>query len=332
MRKKVLVVGGAGYIGSHMVRMLVEAKRSVVVYDNLSTGKRQMVDSHATFVKGDTRDAFALRKLFRLHKFDSVICFAASLIVPESVAKPLEYYENNVAAVVNLLKAMREAGVDYFVFSSTAATYGEPKRMPVREDDPKEPTSPYGMSKLMTERVLRDLNIAEPDFRYAALRYFNVCGAHPSGTLGAMKKKETLLIPNVLRAVRQGPAHPLIIFGDDYKTPDGTCQRDYVHVVDICSAHLLALRYLERGGKSDVFNLGCGKGYSVKEVVDAAEKALSLHVPVKYSPRRAGDPSRVVASSAKAARILKWKPTFDLRSMIETAWRWEQKKAGNKTA
>ena len=328
---RVLVTGGAGYIGSHMTRMLLEDGQAVTVFDDLSTGSRKLLQKRAEFVRGDLRSAADVKKLFRGRRFDAVIHFAASLVVPESVEKPLEYYENNVGSALNLLKAMDERGVSYFVFSSTAATYGEPKRMPVREDDPKEPASPYGMSKLMTERILRDFGVARPTFRYAALRYFNVCGAHPSGELGAMKEKETLLIPNVLRAIRQGPKHPLHVFGDDYPTSDGTCVRDYVHVMDICSAHLLALRYLKRGGKSDVFNLGSGKGFSVKEVVRTAERVLKMRVPVKISPRRAGDPSRVVASSTKAGRLLKWKPAYDLRSIIETAWRWEQRKGQNVT-
>jgi UDP-glucose 4-epimerase len=328
MKNKIVVTGGAGYIGSHMVRMLIEAGYPVTIFDNLSTGKRALVHPRAEFVRGDLRNPSDVDRLFKRRRVASVIHFAASIIVPESVAQPLLYYDNNVGATINLLASMKKYGVHHFVFSSTAATYGEPKRMPVQESDPQVPTNPYGGSKLMVEKILKDLSFAEPEFRYVSLRYFNVCGAHPSGKLGPMKEKETLLIPNVLKAVRLGASNPLKVFGDDYNTPDGTCLRDYIHVVDLCNAHLKAMNYLKRGGKSDVFNLGNGKGYSVKQIVKATEKALDVRVPVKIVPRRPGDPSRIVASTAKAWRVLRWKPAYTLPEIIDTAWRWELQKAG----
>ena len=323
-KNSILVTGGAGYIGSHMVRMLIDNGYKVTILDNLSTGNRRAIHPKADFVLGDLRQPEDIRRVFSGRRFDVVIHFAASLIVPESVAEPLQYYGNNVGAPVNLLSVMMEKGVSRFIFSSTAATYGNPKRVPVLETDPAVPASPYGQSKLMVEKILKDLAVAQPSFRYVALRYFNVCGAHPSGDLGPMKKKDTLLIPNVLRAIRQGPKHPLHVFGDDYPTSDGTCIRDYVHVSDLCSAHLLALKYLKRGGKSDLFNLGNGKGFSVKQVVRAAERVLGVKVPVKISPRRPGDPARVFTSIAKARRVLGWKPVFNLERMIQTAWVWQK--------
>ena len=320
--KRILVTGGAGYIGSHMARLLIDQGYRVSIIDNLSTGNRRLVHPKADFVRGDLLDPADVRRLFSSRRFDAVMHFAASIVVPESVAEPLKYYENNVGATVNLLNATLKKGVTRFIFSSTAATYGEPKRVPVLETDPTVPTSPYGQSKLMAEKVLKDLVAVQPQFRYVSLRYFNACGAHPSGDLGPMKEKETLLIPNVLRAIRRGPKHPLNIFGDDYPTRDGTCIRDYVHVSDLCSAHLLALKYLYRGGRSDLFNLGNGKGFSVKQVVHAAERVLGVRVPVKISPRRPGDPARIVAGTAKARRVLGWKPRLDLDQIIRTAWAW----------
>ena len=324
-KSSILVTGGAGYIGSHMVRLLVDQGHRVSIFDNLSTGNRRLLHPKADFVRGDLRDPADILRVFSGRRFDAVIHFAASLVVPESVAEPLKYYENNVNATVNLLNVMMKKGAMRFIFSSTAATYGNPKRVPVLETDIGVPTSPYGQSKLMVEKILKDLAVAQPSFRYAALRYFNVCGAHPSGDLGPMKEKDTLLIPNVLRAIRQGPKHPLHIYGDDYPTPDGTCIRDYVHVSDLCSAHRLALEYLKRGGKSDLFNLGNGKGFSVKQVVRAAERVLGLKVPVKISPRRPGDPARVYTSIAKAGKVLRWKPVFNLDRIIQTAWAWQKK-------
>ncbi len=329
-KSSILVTGGAGYIGSHMARMLIDEGHQVSIIDNLSTGNRRLVHPKADFAHGDLRDPADIRRFFSGRKFDAVMHFAASIVVPESVAEPLKYYENNVSATVNLLNGMLKKGVMRFIFSSTAATYGEPRRVPVLETDFAVPTSPYGQSKLMAEKVLKDLAIAQGLFRYVALRYFNACGAHPSGELGPMKEKETLLIPNVLRAIRQGAKRPLTIFGDDYPTQDGTCIRDYVHVSDLCSAHLLALKYLKAGGKSDLFNLGNGKGFSVKQVVGAAERVLGVKVPVKISPRRPGDPARIVASAAKAKKVLGWKPRLNLDQIIRTAWEWECKSVSKK--
>ena len=324
-KNSILVTGGAGYIGSHMVRLLVDEGHRVSIADNLSTGNKRLVHPKADFALVDLRDKAAVLRFFAKRRIETVMHFAASLIVPESVADPLKYYENNVSSTVNLLNGCLKNGVKNFIFSSTAATYGQPKTVPVRETDIGVPASPYGQSKLMMEKILKDVSIAYPSFRYVVLRFFNVCGAHPSGDLGPMKKKDTLLIPNVLRAVQQGPKYPLNIFGTDYPTKDGTCVRDYVHVSDLCTAHLAALKYLKKGGKSDLFNLGNGKGFSVKEVVQAAERVLGVKVPVKYSPRRPGDPARVYTSISKAWKVLGWKPQFELDEILQTAWAWQQK-------
>ncbi len=321
MKKIILVTGGAGYIGSHMVRTLKESGYEPVVMDDLSTGRRSFVPKSVAFVQGDLRSPRDIEKVFRRYPMDAVMHFAASIVVPESVAHPICYYENNVVASLHLLKAMLKHRVKYLIFSSTAATYGEPKRIPVKETDETSPTSPYGQSKLMFEKILKDSS-AVNDFSYSSLRYFNACGAHPAGDLGPAKEKETLLIPNILRTAKGEKAF-LTIFGDDYPTPDGTCIRDYIHVMDLCQAHLLALKALKRGIRNDVFNLGNGKGYSVKEVVDMAEKIIGKKIRVKIKARRPGDPARVVASAEKARRVFKWRPKMNLRRILETAWRWE---------
>jgi UDP-glucose 4-epimerase len=328
--KCVLVTGGAGYIGSHMARLLAEQGFFVVVLDNLSLGCRESLPKKAAFVDGDLCFKSDIESLFRRYRFDAVMHLAALSVVSESVADPLKYYENNVSATLNLLEAMVEHKVMRFVFSSTAAIYGESGRAPARETNPASPRSPYGMSKLMVENALKDLSSAVPRFRYVTLRYFNACGAHPSGDLGPMKENETLLIPNILRAVRQGPKRPLNLFGDDYPTSDGTCIRDYVHVMDLCTAHLSALAYLDRGGKSGAFNLGSGRGYSVWQIIRMAERVLKTRVPVRILPRRPGDPARIVADASKAGRVLKWKPQFDLEAIVRTAWAWDIRRSGRK--
>ena len=322
MKKKILVTGGAGYIGSHMARDLVEAGYAVLVFDNLSTGHKRLVPRGADFMKGDLRNREDIKKAFEKHSIDAVMHFAASIVVPESVAHPTDYYENNVLASIHLLKMMLRYKVKYLIFSSTAATYGEPKHIPVNETDETVPTSPYGQSKLMFEKILHDTAVSH-GLRYVSLRYFNACGAHPSGTLGPLKKNETLLIPNILKAAKNKNAR-LTIFGDDYPTPDGTCIRDYVHVCDLCRAHLLALKKLKKGMTNGIFNLGTQKGYSVKEVLRAAEKVIGKKIPVKIVGRRPGDPSKIVASTKKARRLLGWKPEMDLCQIIRTAWEWEK--------
>ncbi len=321
--KKVLVVGGAGYIGSCMVRTLIAHRFPAVVFDNLSTGHRDLVPRGVPFVRGDLRSPRDVRAAFRLHDVDAVMHFAASSLVGESVQDPLKYYGNNVSACVNLLRAMGEHGVKRFIFSSTAAVFGEPARLPIREDDPKVPTNPYGQSKLAIEHMLRDV-ARTGTLSYVILRYFNACGAHASGEIGERHDPETHLIPNILKALT-GEKKKLVIFGDDYPTPDGTCVRDYIHIEDLCDAHLLALKALRRGMKSDVFNLGNGSGYSVKAILRAVEKVAGRRVPFTVGPRRPGDPARLVASAAKAARALGWKPKRTLEDIVSSAWRWESK-------
>jgi len=318
---KVLVVGGAGYIGSAMTEKLLEAGHEVTVFDNLSTGHRQFVPKKALFVKGDLRKLSDVKKLFRARKFDAVMHFAASALVGESVADPFKYYENNVLACLHLLKVMREKKVRLFIFSSTCATFGEPKNIPIKDDDEQNPVNPYGRSKLMIEKVLDDLS-HKGDIRHITLRYFNACGAAASGKCGERHDPETHLIPNVLKAA-SGKKKGLVIFGNDYDTPDGTCARDYIHISDIVEAHLLALNALKKGMKSDFFNLGNGNGYSVMEIVAEAEKITGKKINVKVGPRRPGDPARLVGDASKAARVLGWCPTRDLGEIIRSAWAWE---------
>lgn len=323
--KRVLVIGGAGYIGSHMVRALQRGKLEPIVFDDLSTGHRDLVPENVVFVQGDLKNESDVRSCLQKHPVDAVMHFAASSLVGESVEDPLKYYENNVAAAVNLLKAMRDARVDRFIFSSTAATYGEPKRIPIVETDPTEPTNPYGQSKLAIEHMLRDVSRSS-NFTYISLRYFNACGAHLQAETGERHTIETHLIPNVLKAAA-GEKSEITIFGENYDTPDGTCIRDYVHVEDLCSAHLAALQALGRGAKAEVFNLGNGSGFSVREIIRAAEKVTGRKIPVKAGARRPGDPARLVAGAEKARKVLGWTPQLDLDAIIRTAWAWEEKDA-----
>ena len=325
---RILVVGGAGYIGSNMVRKLLENKHQVVVFDNLSTGHREFVPKQATFVKGDLRNTADIERLFKGHKPAAVMHFAASALVGESVENPLKYYENNVSACVNLLKVMTAQKVKYFIFSSTCATFGEPKNIPIDELHPQNPVNPYGWSKLMIEKILADLS-RNGQIRYAALRYFNACGAHASAEVGERHDPETHLIPNVLK-VLTGEKKELSVFGDDYDTPDGTCIRDYIHIEDLASAHLLALDQLTKGMASDVFNLGNGNGYSVKEIIRAVERVTGKRVKFKICDRRPGDPARLVGSSKKAKKILGWQPKMGLSEIIESAWKWELKNCPQK--
>ncbi len=320
---KVLVAGGAGYIGSNMVRKLIEKKHSPVVFDNLSTGHKQLLAKKVPFVKGDLRCFEDISAALKKHKVDAVMHFAAAALVGESVTNPLKYYDNNVSATVQLLKAMQQAKIKYFIFSSTCAVFGEPKRIPMVEDDPKSPVNPYGESKWMIETILKD-HAKATDFRYVALRYFNACGAHPSGEIGELHEPEAHLIPNILK-VLTGEKKELQIFGDDYDTPDGTCVRDYVHIEDLAEAHLAALEYLKKGNKSDAFNLGSGNGYSVKEIVQEVEKVTGKKVKVRMCPRRPGDPAKLIATSEKALKILGWKPHLGLDEIVRSAWNWEKR-------
>lgn len=321
MNKTIIIIGGAGYIGSHMVRTLMEENFAPVVFDNLSTGHSEFVPKEVPFIKGDLRNESDIKKIFKQFSVDTVMHFAASALVSESMSNPIKYYDNNVSACINLLKAMLENKIKRFIFSSTCSVYGEHEKMPLREDSETNPTNPYGRSKLMIEEILID-TARTYDFSYISLRYFNVAGAHPSGKIGELHNPETHLIPNILKVVT-GQKERLIIFGDDYPTPDGTCIRDYIYIEDLIQAHLLALKALRRGTKSNIFNLGNGYGYSVKEVVRAVEKATGEKVNFKIEPRRPGDPARLIASYEKAKEVLGWYPKGDLEQIVQSAWKWE---------
>lgn len=319
----VLVCGGAGYIGSHAVRALLEAKREVIVLDNMQTGHVEAVPENIKLALGDLRDTEFLTRVFKENKIDGVIHFAADSLVGESMTNPAKYFENNVVGSMNLLNTMKEFNVKNIVFSSTAATYGEPKNIPILEIDETKPTNPYGESKLMVEKLLKWYDYAY-GIKYTALRYFNVAGAYPTGEIGEDHNPETHLIPIILQ-VALGKREKIGIYGDDYPTEDGTCIRDYVHVMDLVDAHILALDRLKNGGESTVYNLGNGEGFSVKQVIDVARKVTKHPIPAEVSPRRAGDPAKLVASSEKAMKELKWKPKYaSLNSIIETAWKWHK--------
>jgi len=319
----ILVCGGAGYIGSHAVHALVEKGEQVVIVDNLQTGHRGALNPAAKFYEGDVRDAAVLDKIFTENKIEAVIHFAANSLVGESMEKPLLYFNNNVYGMQVLLEAMVRYGVDKIVFSSTAATYGEPKRVPIHEDDETCPTNTYGETKLTMEKMMKWVSRAN-GVRYVSLRYFNAAGALPDGSIGEDHKTETHLIPLILQ-VPTGRRDYITVFGDDYPTPDGTCLRDYIHVVDLADAHVLALEYLRKGGASDIFNLGNGQGFSVKEMIAAAEKATGRSIKVEIGARRAGDPAQLIASSEKARTVLGWKPQFtDVEQVIGTAWKWHE--------
>ena len=317
----ILVCGGAGYIGSHAVHQLIARGEEVVIVDNLQTGHRGALHPQATFCEGDIRDAAALDRIFTERSIEAVIHFAANSLVGESMEQPLLYFNNNVYGMQVLLEAMVRHGVDKIVFSSTAAVYGEPKRVPIREDDETNPTNAYGETKLTMEKRMKWVSRAD-GVRYVSLRYFNAAGALPDGSIGEDHKTETHLIPLILQ-VPTGRRSHITIYGDDYPTPDGTCLRDYIHVVDLADAHMCALDYLRRGGESDIFNLGSGSGFSVKEMIAAAEKATGRTIAVEIGARRAGDPAQLIASSEKARTVLGWQPQFtDVEEVIGTAWRW----------
>ena len=319
----ILVTGGAGYIGSHTVYALIESGAEVVVADNLSTGHRGAVHPQAKFYELDIRDRGALDELFAREDISGVIHFAASSLVGESMEKPLTYYDNNLGGTLTLLQAMISVDIRHIVFSSTAAVYGEAGEMPIREDAPTHPTNCYGETKLAMERMLAWVSRAH-DLSYAALRYFNAAGAHPSGAIGEAHDPETHLIPLILQ-VPNGKREKVYIFGDDYPTKDGTCLRDYIHVTDLADAHILALDYLQKGGASEVFNLGNGVGFTVREVLDLARQVTGEPIPADIAPRRAGDPAKLVASSEKIKTTLGWKPRYDsLETIIDTAWTWHR--------
>ena len=320
MNSSILVTGGAGYIGSHAVKALIAAGERVVALDNLSRGHRAAVHAEATFLQLDLLDTDAIAKAMKEHRVDRVLHFAALTYVGESVEQPLEYYRNNVAGAVSLLQAMERASVRKIVFSSTAATYGE-AATPLVEEAEQNPINPYGRSKLFVEKILADVAIADPDFSYVALRYFNVAGCAADGSIGEDHKPETHLIPLAIQTAL-GQRESLTIYGDDYPTPDGTCIRDYVHVEDLIDAHLLALERLETPGGA-AFNVGIGRGYSVREVIDAVRRVTGREVPAKVGPRRAGDPAELWASGERLRSELGWSPKYDsLDRIVETAWRW----------
>ena len=319
----ILVLGGAGYIGSHTVYELIDAGRDVVVADNLLTGFRAAVHPKARFYHLDIRDRAALDVLFQAEKIDGVIHFAASSQVGESMSDPLKYYDNNLHGTMVLLSAMVAHGVDKIVFSSTAAAYGEPEQVPILETDRTVPTNCYGETKLSMERMMAWVSQAH-GLRYVALRYFNAAGAHPSGSIGEAHTPETHLIPIILQ-VPNGQRDKVSIFGGDYPTRDGTCVRDYIHVTDLAQAHILALDYLLAGGENNVFNLGNGVGFPNNEVVEEARSVTGHPIPAEVAPRRAGDPAQLVASSEKAKAVLGWKPKYDdLNTIVATAWKWHQ--------
>ena len=319
----ILVTGGAGYIGSHTVYALIEAGHRAVIVDNLLTGHAQAVHPEATFYRGDIRDKDFLCGVMLRENIDAVIHFAACSLVGESVSHPLKYYDNNLCGTKVLLEAMVQCGVDKIVFSSTAATYGEPERIPILESDRTCPTNPYGETKLAMEKMFNWVGAAH-GIRFVSLRYFNACGAHESGCIGEAHAPESHLIPLILQ-VPLGKRECIRVFGDDYPTKDGTCVRDYIHVCDLASAHILAAEYLEKGGQSDIFNLGNGVGFTVQEIIDAAEEVVGEAIPRKAMERRAGDPAQLVAGSDKARTILGWKPRFaDLDTIIGSAWKWHK--------
>lgn len=318
----VLVLGGAGYIGSHTVDRLVEAGKDVVVVDSLVTGHLAAVRKEAKFYQGDLADKDFMRKVFTENPdIDAVIHFAAFSLVAESMKDPLKYFDNNTADMVKLLEVMNEFDIKYIVFSSTAATYGIPEKMPIYEDDPQLPINPYGESKLMMEKIMRWADEAY-GIKFVALRYFNVAGAKPDGSIGEDHHPETHLLPIVLQ-VAMGEREKLQIFGDDYNTPDGTNVRDYVHPFDLADAHILAVDYLRNGNESSAFNLGSSTGFSNLEIVKAAREVTGKEIPAEIAARRGGDPDTLIAASEKARKVLGWKPEFDdIHKIIETAWKW----------
>ncbi|MYU93649.1 UDP-glucose 4-epimerase GalE [Ligilactobacillus salivarius] len=317
-----LVLGGAGYIGSHTVDRLIEKGEKTIVVDSLVTGHRQAVNKDAKFYQGDIADKDFMRQVFKENSdIDAVIHFAAYSLVAESMKKPLKYFDNNTAGMVKLLEVMNEFSIDKIVFSSTAATYGIPEEVPIKETTPQNPINPYGESKLMMEKIMRWADKAY-GIKFVPLRYFNVAGTKPDGSIGEDHIPETHLLPIVLQ-VAMGKRDKLQIFGDDYNTPDGTNIRDYVHPLDLADAHILAVDYLKAGNPSTAFNLGSSTGFSNREILEAARKVTNKEIPAEIAPRRGGDPDVLVASSTKAREVLGWKPQFDdISKIIETAWKW----------
>lgn len=321
----ILIVGGAGYIGSHINKQMHLQGYDTVVLDNLIYGRREFV-KWGQFIYGDLNHANTLDEIFSQYEIDAVMHFAAYAYVGESVTNPAKYYRNNVANTLNLLDAMVKYKVKNIVFSSTCATYGEVNQMPITEEFAQHPVNPYGRSKLMVEQILMDYHRAY-GMNYCALRYFNAAGADPAGEIGEWHDPETHLIPLILETA-MGKRAAIGVFGSDYPTPDGTCIRDYIHVDDLAAAHIKALAYIKKEGKSECFNLGNGQGYSVKEVIDMARKVTGKEIPVKMEARRSGDPAVLVGSAEKALTILGWKPEYGLEQIINTAWHWHKMRGG----
>lgn len=320
----ILVTGGAGYIGSHTALALLRQGHQIIILDNLVYGHRQIVESvlKTTLIVGDIRDRSLLDQIFQKYRIDAVLHFAAYAYVGESVQRPDRYYRNNVAGTLTLLEAMVTAGIKNIVFSSTCATYGIPEKLPIAENNPQNPINPYGRSKLMIEFILKDFERAY-GLKFVIFRYFNAAGADPSGLLGENHQPETHLIPLVLlTALEQYPY--VSIFGTDYPTPDGTCTRDYIHVNDLATAHLLGLSYLLEHQTSEVFNLGNGDGFSVKKVIETCQEITGKIIPLKAMPRRAGDPPILVGSSEKVSQYLGWYPRYSLQDIVNHAWVWHQ--------
>ena len=321
---KILVTGGAGYIGSHVVKALGDAGYEVLTYDNLSTGNKWSV-LYGELITADLSDEETLKKTIVKFKPAAIMHFAASIVVPESVRLPLKYYANNTINTLNLLDVMLQCGVKKFIFSSTAAVYGMPETIPVNEHALMNPINPYGTSKMMAEKILRDMHLADNDFDYVSLRYFNVAGADGGCRIGQAYKESTHLITRALKTAK-GEFEKLQVFGTDYPTPDGTCIRDYIHVDDIAAAHVLALEYLLGKGKSGIFNCGYGHGYSVREVVAVAKKVTGIDFEIEEAGRREGDASILIADNTKIKLELNWQPKYDdLEYIIKTAWKWENR-------
>ena len=319
----ILVTGGAGYIGSHTVYKLIEEGRDVVIIDNLETGYQQAIHPKAKFYKGDIRDKEFLNNVFSKEHIEAVIHFAANSLVGESMKNPLKYYDNNLYGTKVLLSSMIENNIKKIVFSSTAATYGEPEKYPIEETDKTEPTNTYGETKLAMEKMFKWTEVAH-GLKYVSLRYFNACGAHESGKIGEAHNPETHLIPLILQ-VPNGKREFISIFGNDYNTEDGTCIRDYIHVTDLAKAHILAVDYLLAGNESNIFNLGNGKGFSVKQVIDVARNVTKYNIPEVISERRAGDPAILIEKKKKKKNVLGWKPEHDsLEEIISSAWKWHK--------
>lgn len=320
---KILIVGGAGYIGSHAVKQLLDQNIEVVVIDSLETGHKESVPSHVPFYPIDIRNKEALKDVFIKEAFDGVIHFAANSLVGESMTNPLKYYNNNVHGTQVLLEVLVETGVKHIVFSSTAATYGDIKTMPITETMTTQPTNTYGETKLAIEKMLSWTHKAH-DLNFVCLRYFNVAGADASGIIGEAHTTETHLIPLILQVPLNQRPH-ITVYGNDYPTKDGTCIRDYIHVTDLVDAHMLALNYLMNGGESDIFNLGSNSGYSVLEMIEAAREVTGHEIPLIMGEKRAGDPALLIASSEKAQKVLKWVPKHtDVKDIISSAWNWHK--------